>query len=159
MNCAGASLFCRTEATWSTVFSAFRCPASLCPAHRRRTANGVHGWLERFIFGPENQLAEAAIHALLSDNSDPYNPLMFYGPSGTGKSHLARGVADVSRSELHRSVLYVNAADFSRELTDALETNALGNSGPFPRSCIVGGRGHRASLRPLRTSAETAQHT
>jgi chromosomal replication initiator protein len=81
--------------------------------------------LERFVLGPENQLAEAAIRALLADGDDPYNPLVFYGPAGTGKSHLARGLADVWKIDFRRSVLYVLASDFARELTDALETNAL----------------------------------
>ena len=81
--------------------------------------------IDRFILGPENQLAEAAIRSLLSDSADPYNPLVFYGPPGTGKTHLARGLADVWKIDLRRSVLYVVASDFARDLTDALETNAL----------------------------------
>jgi chromosomal replication initiator protein len=81
--------------------------------------------LDRFILGPENQLAEAAIRSLLCDSADPYNPLVFYGPPGTGKSHLARGLADAWKVDLRRGVLYVLASDFARDLTDALETNAL----------------------------------
>ena len=51
--------------------------------------------------------------------------MVFYGPPGTGKSHLARGLADVWKNEFRRSVLCMVASDFARELTDALETNAL----------------------------------
>lgn len=81
--------------------------------------------LDHFILGPENHLAEVAIHSILSDTADHYNPLVFYGPTGTGKSHLARGLADVWKNEFRRSVLYVVASDFARELTDAQETHAV----------------------------------
>jgi chromosomal replication initiator protein len=79
-----------------------------------------------FYVGPENQLVEPAILGVLSRQSIPYNPLVFYGPSGTGKSHLARGLASAWKDQFPDSrVVYAMATDFARELTDAIEAQAI----------------------------------
>ena len=46
-----------------------------------------------FLAGPENRLAAVAVQSLLDERPSRYNPLVFYGPSGTGKTHLAHGLA------------------------------------------------------------------
>ena len=51
------------------------------------------GRIREFIAGPENHLACAALYDLLIDPAPGYGPLVFFGPSGVGKSHLARGAA------------------------------------------------------------------
>jgi chromosomal replication initiator protein len=81
--------------------------------------------LDRFIAGPENCLAEVAVRSVLSEHCPAFNPVVFYGPTGTGKSHLARGLADVWKNEYRRSVIYTFASDFARDLTDAMETQAV----------------------------------
>ncbi len=79
-----------------------------------------------FVVGPENHLVEIAVHAVLSEASDGYSPLVLYGPSGTGKSHLARGLASRWKSQHHRDrVVSTTAVDFARELADAIETQAV----------------------------------
>ena len=47
-----------------------------------------------FIAGPENRLAAVAIESLLHERPSRYNPLVILGSPGTGKTHLARGLAD-----------------------------------------------------------------
>ena len=46
-----------------------------------------------FLAGPENRLVEVAVRAVVEGQPNGYNPLVLYGPSGTGKSHLALGLA------------------------------------------------------------------
>src|SRR6516164_1675147 len=68
-----------------------------------------------FFAGPENCLVEPAISGLLGTQPSPYNPLLLYGPSGTGKSHLARGLAAAWKANLPQSrVVYTTAIDFAR---------------------------------------------
>ena len=52
------------------------------------------GFRARFLAGPENQLVEPAVAAVLDQAVVKYNPLLLWGPSGTGKTHVARGLAE-----------------------------------------------------------------
>ncbi len=82
--------------------------------------------LQEFFAGPENHLVEAAVHAVFDDEPDGYSPLVFYGPTAVGKSHLARGLAAEWRSLNHGSrVEYTAAADFAEEFDEAIETRAV----------------------------------
>ncbi len=88
-------------------------------AHRRPTT------LE-FFAGPENCLVEPAVSGVLGRQPSPYNPLVLYGPSGTGKSHLARGLAAAWKLNFPQSrVALIAAIDFAREMADAFETQAV----------------------------------
>jgi chromosomal replication initiator protein len=79
-----------------------------------------------FFVGPENCLIEPAVSGVLGRQPSPYNPLVLYGPSGTGKSHLARGLAATWKSNFpHNRVAYATAIDFAREMADAFETQAV----------------------------------
>ena len=62
-----------------------------------------------------------------SSNPDTgYNPLVLYGPSGTGKSHLAHGLAAAWKARNRRDrVVCTTAVDFARELADAIESQAV----------------------------------
>lgn len=79
-----------------------------------------------FLVGQENCLIEPAILSVLGRQPTPYNPLFLYGPSGTGKSHLARGLAAAWKLSFQQSrVAYTTAVDFAREMADAFETQAV----------------------------------
>ena len=79
--------------------------------------------LPQFVVGPENQLIEVAVAAVLEEPTSAYNPLVLCGPSGSGKTHLSGGLFRAWKV-LHprRSAALVTATDFAREYRDALET-------------------------------------
>ncbi len=83
-----------------------------------------------FLAGPENQLVEVAVRSVVDRQAVVYNPLVLYGPSGTGKSHIARGLASLwsggkgDRSRRSR-VVCTTAVDFARELAEAIEAQAV----------------------------------
>jgi chromosomal replication initiator protein len=82
--------------------------------------------LENFVAGPENRLVEVVIQALLAERASEYNPLVLYGPSGTGKSHLALGLAAAWKARHRRArVQCTTVADFARELAEAIESQGV----------------------------------
>jgi chromosomal replication initiator protein len=79
-----------------------------------------------YFAGPENCLVGPAVSGVLGRQPTPYNPLVLYGPSGSGKSHLARGLAATWKANFPKSrVVYATAVDFARERADAFETQAV----------------------------------
>ena len=83
--------------------------------------------LGNFLAGPENRLVEAAVCSVAAGKPNGYNPLVLYGPSGTGKSHIVAGMAAAWRSgDRRRPVVHTSAVDFARELAEAIDTQALG---------------------------------
>ncbi len=52
---------------------------------------------ETFVVGPSNKLAYAASMAVAEHPAQNYNPLLIYGDSGLGKTHLLYAIANVIR--------------------------------------------------------------
>ena len=79
-----------------------------------------------FLAGPENRLIEVAVRSVIDEPDASFNPLVLYGPSGSGKSHVAQGLAAVwkARNRRHR-VVVTTAVDFARELAEAIESQAV----------------------------------
>jgi chromosomal replication initiator protein len=77
-----------------------------------------------FVCGPENRLLAEAVESLLHRSPSPYNPLVLCGPPGTGKSHIARGIARHWRSQ-DFDVLFTNGAEFARSFATALEKETI----------------------------------
>ena len=83
-----------------------------------------------FFVGPENRLL-AHVSSELLEGKCPYNPLVLYGPTGVGKSHLARGLANhLSRRDPTANVLFQTGTDFveafvrSWQRSEGAEANA-----------------------------------
>ena len=86
------------------------------------------GCLNNFIAGPENSLVGVVYRALLIENSiDPsINPVVFYGPTSVGKSHLALGLAAAwSQRFPTAATLITSGRDWARSYADALGRDAL----------------------------------
>jgi chromosomal replication initiator protein len=81
--------------------------------------------LRNFIAGQENRLAELAMHQVLDAGRDLYSPLVLLGPAGTGKTHLARGVAmRWKQQHKNEATICVTGADFARELAAAISSGS-----------------------------------
>lgn len=79
-----------------------------------------------FIAGPENRLVPIAVRSVVEAEPSGYNPLVFYGPSGTGKSHLVHGLATAWKARDRRlRVVCTTAVDFARDLSDAIESQGV----------------------------------
>jgi len=73
-----------------------------------------------FVAGPENRLAAQAASWIVASPEKSYSPFVLCGPSGTGKSHLARAIASC-----HEDCLYTTASDFARELAIAIDAQTI----------------------------------
>jgi len=81
--------------------------------------------LRDFIVGEENRLATVAARSILEPNT-AYRPLVLYGPTGTGKSHLAAGLARRwNQRRPKRTATCATGADFARQYATAVEIHAL----------------------------------
>jgi chromosomal replication initiator protein len=86
-----------------------------------------------FVAGPENRLVASAVNRLLNTATiaaaaDKFTPkvLALFGPSGVGKTHLARGLVRHWQEQLGDEIsLYVTAADFRRYFLQAIDTNTV----------------------------------
>jgi chromosomal replication initiator protein len=78
-----------------------------------------------FFAGPEHRLLAQAVASVLDESPSPYNPLVICGPPGTGKTHIARGIARHWATEGRGRVVVATAADFARSFAAALEENEI----------------------------------
>lgn len=97
-------------------------------------ADSPSATLPSFVAGRENRLVAAALDRLLSsrlrlsDQSPRTSLFALYGPSGTGKTHLARGLVRVWQQRCGaESAEYITATDFRRELAAAIDTKSVDN--------------------------------
>lgn len=78
-----------------------------------------------FIEGECNRLARSASYAVANNpGGTAFNPLLIYGDSGLGKTHLAQAVGiEVKEKFPDKTVLYVNANKFQTQFVDSIRNN------------------------------------
>ena len=94
---------------------------------------------ENFIRGENNQLATSAAMAV-ADNPGKtrYNPLVIYGPTGLGKTHLVQAIGNrVLQRNRQAKVLFTNSEKFTMEYINAIQTNKLAEFTNFYRGVDV----------------------
>jgi len=76
---------------------------------------------EAFVVGPSNKLAYAASLSVAEHPAKNYNPLLIYGDSGLGKTHLIYAISNVIRkNDPKAKIAYVKGDDLTNELVDAI---------------------------------------
>jgi len=80
---------------------------------------------DNFVVGSSNRFAHAAAIAVSDRPGEAYNPLLIYGDSGLGKTHLLYAIAN-SIKERHKNdetpfhIVYVKGDQFTNELIEAI---------------------------------------
>ncbi len=78
-----------------------------------------------FVEGDCNRLARSAGYAVANNpGGTAFNPLLIYGESGLGKTHLAQAIGIQVKEEFQeKTVLYVNANKFQTQFVDSIRNN------------------------------------
>jgi chromosomal replication initiator protein len=92
--------------------------------------------LSEFVVGPCNRVAHASALSVVEAPGDGANPLVLYGPVGTGKTHLLQGVyAGLRQARPDWRVCYVTAEDFTNRFVQARFQGKFGAFRKHFREC------------------------
>ena len=81
---------------------------------------------ERFVVGDSNKFAHAAAKAVANSPGQTYNPLLIYGESGLGKTHLLKAIGNVIKKNTPGAqVMYIKGDDFTNELIEAIQSGKV----------------------------------
>ncbi|RAK57195.1 chromosomal replication initiator protein DnaA [Phenylobacterium deserti] len=77
---------------------------------------------ESFVSGPANEFAFAVARRVASWADGHFNPVVFHGPYGFGKTHLLNALAwEAMKAQPHRKVVYLSAERFTSTFVKALQ--------------------------------------
>lgn len=82
--------------------------------------------IDGFVVGPCNRMAHAAAVAVTGAPGQLYNPLLIFGESGVGKTHLAQAICHdlLDRSPGSRAA-YVSCEVFTHDYIEAMQSDAV----------------------------------
>lgn len=76
---------------------------------------------DSFVMGASNRLAYSSAQAVAEQPARTYNPLMIYGPSGLGKTHLLQAIGNYVREQDPSSrVMYVTTEQFTNDFIHSI---------------------------------------
>ncbi len=82
---------------------------------------------DNFIVGSTNRFAHAASLAVADNPNIIYNPLIIYGKSGVGKTHLMLAIKNhIKKKFPHKKICYVRSEDFTNQLIQSLQNGKIG---------------------------------
>jgi chromosomal replication initiator protein len=93
---------------------------------------------DNFVEGKSNQLARAASMQVSENIGKAYNPLLIYGSSGLGKTHLMHAIGNaVLQHNPSATVVYLHSEKFVQDMVRALQQNAINSFKEYYRSIDV----------------------
>jgi chromosomal replication initiator protein len=105
--------------------------ASQKVSFRKTTSTRRWRSLADFVVGQCNRVAHASAQSTVEEPGAGANPLVIYGPTGTGKTHLLEGIyAGMRKRHPDLRVVFVSAEDFMNRFVAAMHQ---GKQGSFRR--------------------------
>ena len=100
------------------------------PVVRSRKTTGLNPRyrFDNFVLGKSNELGFAAASQIAQKPGDAYNPLLLYGSTGLGKTHLLHAIGNLIREQRPEiKVLYLDSERFVSDMIKALRHGAIDN--------------------------------
>lgn len=83
---------------------------------------------DNFVLGKSNELGFAAASQIAKKPGEAYNPLLLYGSTGLGKTHLLHAIGNMIREQRPSTkVLYLDSERFVSDMIKALRHGAIDN--------------------------------
>jgi len=81
--------------------------------------------LDNFVIGPNNEFATSAAKAVAnSPGTTKFNPLLIYGGSGLGKTHLLQSIGNfILEASPQKKVIYITSEEFWLGFIDAMKNH------------------------------------
>ncbi len=93
---------------------------------------------DNFVQGKSNQLAKAASLQVSENVGRAYNPLLIYGSSGLGKTHLMHAIGNaILLRKPSLNIVYVHSEKFVQDMVKALQQNTIDVFKEYYRSLDV----------------------
>ncbi|MEC4749454.1 chromosomal replication initiator protein DnaA [Methylomicrobium sp. Wu6] len=91
-----------------------------------------------FVEGKSNQLARAASIQVSENIGKAYNPLLIYGSSGLGKTHMMHAIGNaVLQKNPTASIVYLHSEKFVQDMVKALQQNQINSFKEYYRGLDV----------------------
>lgn len=107
----------------------FHQPAHIVPVVQSKPIDNINEdfTFSTFVVGKNSEFAHAATYNVASNpGTNDYNPLLIYGPSGMGKTHLLNAAANQIRKNFpHLRITYISAERFLNECVSALRRHEM----------------------------------
>ncbi len=97
----------------------------------KRSSGATHGLddryrFENFVLGNSNELAFAATSQVAKNPGTVYNPLLLYGSTGLGKTHLLHAAGhQIAADNPDARVMYLHSEKFVSEMIQALRRDSI----------------------------------
>jgi chromosomal replication initiator protein len=91
-----------------------------------------------FVVGKNSQFAYSAAYAVAqAPGKTKFNPLLIYGGSGLGKTHLIQAIGNFVKQQNHeKHVRYITSDDFMREYVESLKNDRISELSMFYRNKV-----------------------
>ena len=101
--------------------------ATEAPAHQHRSNLITSYTFDNFVEGKSNRMAFAAAQqASENPGTQGYNPLLFYGGVGLGKTHLMHAVGNaILQRKPNARVVYLHSERFVQDMVSALRNKTI----------------------------------
>lgn len=124
-----------------TTLTSHKAPAVTSAASRSPFYTRINEryTFDNFIVGDGNNFAYAAARAVAnSPGKTNYNPLIIYGGTGLGKTHLIQAIGNFALAQYpFTKVYYTSSETFTSHFINAIQQNRISEFSAYYRSCDI----------------------